>query len=170
MLQLSESGTHTVRNCLSKTLCYICKNKHHISICEKKLNERERQSEFSSTTNVVGRENNILLQTARASIMTFNSNNQSCEARCLFDNCSQKSFITAELRERLNIKTVRTEHLRVKTFGTSEESIQNLEVNSWTLISRHFRNVAEKCFSANVPKVLIFGLLVRTGTINDFSY
>ena len=44
------------------------------------------------------------------------------------------------------------------------------EVQSWTLISRHFRNVAEKCFSANVPKVVIFGLLVRTGTINDFSY
>ena len=27
----------------------------------------------------------------------------------------------------------------------------------------------QKCFSANVSKVLIFGLLVRTGTINDFS-
>ena len=38
-----------------------------------------------------------------------------------------------------------------------------------TLISRLFRNVAEKCFSAKVPKVLIFGLLIRTGTINDFS-
>ena len=44
-----------------------------------------------------------------------------------------------------------------------------LNLQSWTLISRLFRNVAEKCFSANVPKVLIFGLLIRTGTINDFS-
>ena len=42
-------------------------------------------------------------------------------------------------------------------------------VQSWTLISRLFRNVAEKCFSANVPKVLIFGLLIRTESINDFS-
>ena len=32
------------------------------------------------------------------------------------------------------------------------------------------RNVAEKYFTVNVPKVLIFGLLVRTGTTNDFSY
>ena len=40
---------------------------------------------------------------------------------------------------------------------------------SWTLISTHIRNVAKQCFSANVPTVLIFGLLVRTGTINDFS-
>ena len=40
----------------------------------------------------------------------------------------------------------------------------------WTLISTHVPNVAKKCFSANVPKVLIFVLLVRTGTINEFSY
>ena len=45
-----------------------------------------------------------------------------------------------------------------------------MDVQSWALISRHFRNVAENCFSANVPKVLNIGLLVRTGTINDFSY
>ena len=41
---------------------------------------------------------------------------------------------------------------------------------SWTLISTHMRNVAKKCFSVNVPKVLIFGPLVRTGTLNGFSY
>ena len=32
------------------------------------------------------------------------------------------------------------------------------------------RNVGKKLFYENVLKVLIFGLLVRTGTINDFSY
>ena len=42
------------------------------------------------------------------------------------------------------------------------------KLQSWTLISRHMRNVTEKCFSANVPKVLILGLVVPTGTMNDF--
>ena len=40
----------------------------------------------------------------------------------------------------------------------------------WTLIRGHKRNMAKKCFSANVSKVLIFGLLFRSGAINDFSY
>ena len=40
----------------------------------------------------------------------------------------------------------------------------------WTLISTHIRNMAKKYFSAKVPKVLIFGLLVRTGTRIAFSY
>ena len=44
-----------------------------------------------------------------------------------------------------------------------------LELQSWTLIIAKMRNLAKKYFSANVPKVLIFGMLVRTGTISDFS-
>ena len=50
---------------------------------------------------------------------------------------------------------------------TSKSANRNLQ--SWTLIFAQMRNVTKKCFSANVPKVLIFGLPVRTGTINDFS-
>ena len=34
-----------------------------------------------------------------------------------------------------------------------------VQLQSWTLISTHMRNFAKKCFSANIPKVLIFGLL-----------
>ena len=45
--------------------------------------------------------------------------------------------------------------------------VEFIAKKSWTLISRHMRNFPEKCFSANVPKVLIFGLLVQ-GTNNDF--
>ena len=48
-------------------------------------------------------------------------------------------------------------------------SISVVILSVFTLIITQMRNVAKKCFSANLPKVLIFGLLVRTGTINDFS-
>ena len=47
----------------------------------------------------------------------------------------------------------------LSTCPEKEKYIANLQ--SWTLISRHY---------ANVPKVLIFGLLVRTGTKKYFSY
>ena len=60
--------------------------------------------------------------------------------------------------------------LRRVRFNKKRTYSQHFLQQSWTLISRHFRNVAEKCFSENAPKVLIFGLVVRTGTINDFSY
>ena len=34
-------------------------------------------------------------------------------------------------------------------------SINTRELQSWTLNSTHMQNMAKKCFSANVPKVLI---------------
>ena len=76
------------------------------------------------------------------------------------------SFIDSKLSSFLSAyrKMYNTQHVLLRLIEEWKNKLQ-----SWTLISRLFRNVAEKCFSANVPKVLIFGLLIRTGTINDFS-
>ena len=52
--------------------------------------------------------------------------------------------------------------------GTSRDKFYQ-ELQSWTLIRGHMRNMAKKCFSANVS-LSIFGLLFQTGTINNFSY
>ena len=52
---------------------------------------------------------------------------ESCEARCLFDNCSQMYFITSKLKEKLNLKTISTGHLAVKTFASAQEYIKRLE-------------------------------------------
>ena len=46
--------------------------------------------------------------------------------RMLFDNCSQTTFIKAELAERLNLKVTRTEVLTVETFGNSSDKIEIL--------------------------------------------
>ena len=49
-------------------------------------------------------------------------------ARILFDSCSQKSFIKSDLRQRLKLKTIRTENLMIKAFGSTEEKIQTLDI------------------------------------------
>ena len=41
-------------------------------------------------------------------------------------------------------------------------------LQSWTFSSGHLRNMAKGGFFANLPKVLIFDLLARRVTINDF--
>ena len=91
----------------------------------------------------------------------------------------EKSDITQNMERKLNLFTLSRRkvldleiYLKIlEIWTTLPPEIQQIKFlrQSWTLISRLFRNVAEKCFSANVPKVLIFGLLIRTGTINDFS-
>ena len=56
------------------------------------------------------------------------SNSVKIEKRILFDNCSQKSFITKQLKEQLNLKVLKTEQIIIKTFALSEPTLQNLEV------------------------------------------
>ena len=49
-------------------------------------------------------------QTARALISSAEkiSNSMKIEKRILFDNCSQKFFITKQLKEQLNLKVLKT--------------------------------------------------------------
>ena len=50
------------------------------------------------------------------------------EKRILFDDCSQKSFITKQLKEQLNLNVLKTKQMFIKTFVSSESTLQNVEV------------------------------------------
>ena len=56
------------------------------------------------------------------------SNSTKIEKRILFYNCSQKSFITKQLKEQLSLKVLKTEQMFIKTFASSKPTLQNLEV------------------------------------------
>ncbi len=57
----------------------------------------------TSTTNTSTHRRTVLLQTARAVAFDENSN-QSTPVRVLFDNGSQRSYVTDSLRSRLGLK------------------------------------------------------------------
>ena len=62
------------------------------------------------------------------------ANVSSCESkkdlttRILFDSGSQRSYITQNLREKLNLKTIRTERIILKTFGQSDSVMNEFDV------------------------------------------
>ena len=59
--------------------------------------------------------------------------------RVLFDGCSQKSFITQEVKNSLKINVVRNERILVRGFGGGDESPRNLEV-----VRAKITDIAEK--------------------------
>ena len=98
------------------------KNKTKTDSCKK--------DDKSSLTNVAGVDNEgILLQTAIADIKNT-SNNYTCSARILFDSCSQLSYITPELRERLCLQKVDERKLLIESFGNncSENKLEKVIV------------------------------------------
>lgn len=70
----------------------------------------------------------ILLQTAHASVSNPNAGEQSKNVRLILDLGSQKSYITENLRRELNLPSVSTETLVVKTFGNTTETARTCDI------------------------------------------
>ncbi|XP_002168036.3 uncharacterized protein LOC100203217 [Hydra vulgaris] len=145
-------GKHPSNRCNVVT---DCNGKHHISICDKKnnagayVNSNSDKTIPDTSVNVVGCQDNILLQTANAEISDTSNSIKKTKivARVLFDNCSQKSFVTSDVRKKLNLKTIRNEILNVKVFGESCEKprkfdlvsikIKNIQTNHYSTIEAY---------------------------------
>ena len=69
----------TVKKCTKNSKCFTCNEKHHISICEKKLNESKNNCINPShngpdvPTTFIGNVKYTLSQTASANISSVNS-------------------------------------------------------------------------------------------------
>ena len=123
-------GKHLANSCRSTHTCKKCKRKHHTSLCDQSNENRSQTSvnalsaeapsfiplsHVSQVTNsstdssehstilhsVTQSRNNVLLKTAVA-MVTSGSN--SAEANILFDEGAQRSFITRDLADKLNIQ------------------------------------------------------------------
>ena len=72
----------------------------------------------------------VLLQTARAQIFKPSNPGETKEIRLIFDNGSQRSYITNKLVDLLSLTHHHTETMIIKTFGSSEGSKQACKVVS----------------------------------------
>ncbi|XP_076297796.1 uncharacterized protein LOC143217409 [Lasioglossum baleicum] len=110
-------GPHRLAECQSKKSCFICRGRHHTlihrdqpsqqSIAAPKSsthppNERSSREVASHATKTdVAQSRSILLATAR--LILSSDNNRSASVRALIDPCSEASFITECLAQRLRL-------------------------------------------------------------------
>ncbi|XP_068693062.1 uncharacterized protein [Montipora foliosa] len=76
-------------------------------------------------------QNQILMHSARTT--AIGPGFQCSEAHILFDTGSQRTFITENMRNRLNLKTIRKERLDVTTFGDIKTTRRNYDIVSLNL-------------------------------------
>ena len=128
-----KSG-HLSRDCSAR--CYRCGGKHHLSLCSAQNYCPSRQTrgtrqEQTVSTNLYFtqdvKNNCVLLQTARAWVGNPNGNS-SCNVRILLDSCSQKSYISTRLRNKLGLPSIGSETVLIKTFGNNEASLKNCDI------------------------------------------
>ena len=131
--------------------CRRCHGNHHQSICRQSISKQHdpsapnRNSQETHNTTLVshatenpqlvqttttassGTKGAVLLQTARA--VAYNEDGtKSTNVRILFDNGSQRSYVTNTLKSRLSLEPLRKETLHLNTFGEQRYRTQDCDV------------------------------------------
>jgi hypothetical protein len=139
-------GKHRVADCKSKKLCKRCNRRHHTSICTEQENtvklpvhlEKTSVSTSPSDSNVVSlhstssRSSKVLLKTAVAEVQS--TNGTECQANIMFDEGSQRSFISEKLAAELQLEVTGREVLNVAGFGSKKTEVRHLDKVHLTII------------------------------------
>ena len=136
-------GRHKVNICKSKHRCRKCNRKHHTSLCTvdsgpEKQDKKESTADNTTLSTIVSPPatatslhlagNNIcLLKTA---VATISASDTCVEANILFDEGSQRSFITKSLADCLQLQACGTEELSISTFGAQSSHVRKLDVTT----------------------------------------
>ena len=129
-------SSHRAKDCDSRRNCRYCHRRHHQSLCELQSTEQGERKEdqtvpventTATTVNTVKSRQLVLLQTAQAEA-TNETGTRVENVRVLFDNGSQRSYITDSLKIRLGLSPIRKEKLNLNTFGDGKFKTQNCDV------------------------------------------
>ncbi|XP_066912160.1 uncharacterized protein [Clytia hemisphaerica] len=122
---------HSSKQCRTNMKCFVCKGKHHVSICtnneqDKNIETLTKEKEKDSSNKKEGNDesvscvagsknNNVFLQTATA---TVSSKTKEQKMRILFDLGSQITYITPKAAERLELnEPIATKDICIKSFN-----------------------------------------------------
>ena len=82
----------------------------------------------STSSNFSTNRNNILKQTATASISNLEKNSVTTDVQVIFDSRSQRTYLNEALCERLKLPVIRSERIIVETFGNNEFQARDVNV------------------------------------------
>jgi hypothetical protein len=128
---------HLSRMCKSSIRCKRCHGRHHTSICFKGASNEgnEKQPDglnpdappVRSPTLLTEVNVPILLQTAQA-LLYSPDRSQHMTVKIIFDNGSQRSYITEQARKKLSLRTLGRKELFISTFAASTSHKRTCEL------------------------------------------
>ena len=133
-----ESG-HVAKFSKGSYQCNKCNGKHNISVCTFKKKEKpqdDNDTKESIAANLNHVENGTLLQTAIAMVSNL-SNTKSDNSAILFDTCSQRSFISTKLQEKLKLPIIWKESFYIKVFAKSGSTLQKCDIVSLQIFTQN---------------------------------
>ena len=74
-----------------------------------------------------------MLQSVVVCVSNVEDYETSTFSRVLFDNCSQRTYITTSLKKKLKLRTISKEYILIQRFASDEGHIEELDVVQWYL-------------------------------------
>ena len=135
------------RNCSAKFKCHNCKGRHHVSICPANLSplqptkpktpvptpgpQKQCLTAQTASNSVVFHTDSttpVFLQTAQAVVYNPQQPEVKVRARIILDNGSQRTYLTNNLNNILQLPTLEKKQVSIKTFGSTVERLELVEV------------------------------------------
>ena len=132
------SKGHSARSCSITRLCFHCRKEHHRSLCPTKFGttasshlNAEAESFVPLESTLLSVDKHVHMQTALSEVSQPRDKSDSSplvKARLLFDTGSSRSYITEDMRRKLNLKASRTETLSTAGFGNAKRKTQTFDI------------------------------------------
>ena len=139
---------HMGKDCRSSTRCASCRGRHHTSICGSTRNPQGSTSPVPSSSSsqlqqgtpltaktgtssvslYVDMRTPVLLQTATTMAYSRERLTRPQKVRLILDSGSQKSYVSAKLRDILKLSAEQSIAVAIKTFGAETEKVQNCDI------------------------------------------
>ena len=169
-------GNHQVKNCKKSKSCYYCKGLHNSAICfqkdkkgdSPKLAEEIKQDEKTGSTenshgcHVQSNVSFVMLQTAVV-IVKNPKDSKELKIKVLFDNGSQRSYISNKVGNFLDLPFESVENICISTFGNNQPSNQKANVATVQLKSKAEESINLKVLSVPFICMPLKNQLIKSG-------
>ena len=130
---------HNAKQCNSRYTCFNCKGKHHSSICAQRITEAKHAPPPTPTPDahvaLAPTCSPVILKTATAQVQYAN---RQTSVNILFDEGSQRTFLTEEAAKSLHIDIAdcAMESLKIATFGHDQSQQRKYPIVSIQLLTQ----------------------------------
>ena len=113
--------------------CLKCQGAHHVAICgdsDPTLGGQDQDHVVSVSTSmyVDQSKGSVLLQTETADVVRPDNESYPLSVRLVFDSCSQRSYMTKNLKDKLGLQVIGRKSLLIKTFDESGARLRTCEI------------------------------------------
>ena len=121
---------HEKKDCRSKGKCYSCQaTTHHTAICQKDLADKDETALCVPSNAANLKSSPVLLQTAKT-VVADTGEKMHVGVTMVFDNCAQRSYITAHVAKSLALQPVDRKTFNVNAFASQ----RSMELTQYELV------------------------------------